>query len=99
MELLKVDISNLSMFTLGWLVASCFLLLTFYANGTHFDGPIEKWTDEQHILNTNNLTYEHNLALANTFIGDKFNNDELHQYPNNIHIPQTRDPCKTNFWP
>ena len=66
---------------------------TFLCQWHTLDGPIEKWIDEQHILDKNNLTYEHNLALANTFLRDKSNKDKLHQYPNNFHVPQTRDPC------
>lgn len=50
-----------------------------------------KRVDEQHILNHDNLTYNHNLTLVNEFIRNQYNNNRLHEYATNFNTPQSLD--------
>ena len=40
-----------------------------------------QWTNKQHILNKDNLTYEHNLILVQKILINKHNTNLLNKYP------------------
>lgn len=51
---------------------------------------VEKWVDEQHIINKGNIAYEHNLILVHKFLKTKRNTNALRKHPKEFYTPKQK---------